>query len=68
MIRLYTLAYLPSSITPVGKDSLPGNPRAIRAQELDNRRNVLDVRQAAVQSVGLVEGDGFGAFLGVEKG
>ena len=60
-------AKLTSSVATVRKERLARNPLSIGDQELDDRRDILDVGKAAVETVGFVEGYCLGGFLGVEE-
>lgn len=59
---------LTGGVSAVGKDGLTRNPPAGGHQELDDRRNVLNLRQPALHSHALVERDGVVGFLRVEEG
>lgn len=58
---------LPSGVPAIRKDSLTGNPDAIRTQEPHNRRDILHHGQTVAHTIGLVEFDGLGGLLRVEE-
>jgi hypothetical protein len=59
--------HLSRSVSTICEDSLTSNPSTLGAEEPNNGRNVLNQSQTAAHSVGFVELDGFGGFLGVEE-
>jgi hypothetical protein len=58
---------LPSRVAVVGKDGLYSDPGTLRAQEPDQRSNVLHHRQPVAHGIGLVELDSLGGFLGIKE-
>lgn len=58
---------LPSRVATVGKDGLSGDPDTFRAQEPDQRGNVLHHGQPVAHAIGLVELDSLGGFLGIKE-
>ena len=55
------------SVPSVGEDSLPCNPLPFSAEELDDGSDILYLSQATIHCAALVEGHGFGRFLGIEE-
>lgn len=56
-----------SRISSIGKDNLPSNPLAIRAQKLDNRSNIFDIRQSSLHRTILMKCHCFWRFLWVKE-
>jgi hypothetical protein len=61
------MADLTGGISTIRKERLPGDPLPFRTEELYNRRDILDVRQATIQALALMEFDRFGRFLRVKE-
>lgn len=62
------LSFLARSVPAVGKDCLSSDPSTLGSQELDDGRDVLDIRKSISHGHALMERDGIVAFLGVEEG
>lgn len=58
---------LTRSIPSIRKNSLSRNPPPLRTQETHQRRNISCLGKAIAHSIGLMELDSLGGFLGVEE-
>lgn len=56
-----------SSVSTVGENRLACNPSTIRAEEADDRSNVLDHGKTTPHAIRFMELNGFRRFLGIEE-
>jgi hypothetical protein len=56
-----------SSVSTVGENRLACNPSTIRAEEADDRSNVLDHGKTTTHAIRFVKLNSFRRFLGIEE-